>query len=268
MDVAQALKDTENALRDLIAEILSRKLGDEWVEKCGVKPDRLEKWKGRKQEEASRQEAGVVEERLLYYADFFDLETILHKHWANFAPHIRGLETMEVWLSELGKLRDPDAHRRELLPHQKHLVLGIAGEIRTRMIRYRSKAETGDDYYPRIESARDSLGNIYVPEQPFRLKVVVTHMRLRPGDRIDYVVTASDPLGAEIEYRYYKKTIYPLSNWVKDDSVSVEVQKDDVGESYSVRAEIRSPREFHAQGDYDDWVSFTYEVLPPKVPRG
>ena len=31
---------------------------------------------------------------------------------------------MEVWLNELEALRDADAHRRELLPHQKHLALG------------------------------------------------------------------------------------------------------------------------------------------------
>jgi hypothetical protein len=45
---------------------------------------------------------------------------------------------MDVFVSELGKLRDPDAHRRELLPHQKHLVYGIAGEVRTRITRYAS----------------------------------------------------------------------------------------------------------------------------------
>ena len=72
---------------------------------------------------------------------------------------------MDVWLSELEKLRDPEARRRELLPHQKHLAIGISGEIRNRLIRYRSKQETSEDYYPRIESVRDSLGNIWTPEK-------------------------------------------------------------------------------------------------------
>ena len=40
-------------------------------------------------------------------------------------------KTMEVWLDELEKLRNPDAHRRELLPHQKQLAAGIAGETGT-----------------------------------------------------------------------------------------------------------------------------------------
>jgi len=155
IDVTQALKDTENVLRDLIAEILRKKHGEKWAEKCGVTPDRLEQWTRRKEEEGKRQEGGAVEERILYYADFYDLKTILQKNWSDFAPIFGDWKTMEVHLSELEKLRDPEAHRRELLPHQKHLILGIAGEIRTRMIRYRSKEETGEDYYLRIESVRE-----------------------------------------------------------------------------------------------------------------
>lgn len=161
MDLTQALKDTENSLRDFIASILRSKFGDEWINKCGVSEDRIEKWKSRKVDEEKRQETGVVEERLLYYADFYDLKNILKKHWNEFTVALGDLKTMEVWLSELEKLRDPDAHRRELLPHQKHLALGIAGEIRTRMIKFRSKQETSEDVFPRIESIRDSLGNIY-----------------------------------------------------------------------------------------------------------
>ncbi|MCX5718513.1 MAG: Swt1 family HEPN domain-containing protein [Nitrospirae bacterium] len=149
MDVTQALRDTENALRDFIASALSKSLGDDWVEKCGVPPDRIQKWKDRKLVEESRQESGVVDERLIYYADFFDLKTILKKNWSGeFSEALGDWKTMEVWLNELEKLRDPDAHRRELLPHQKHLALGIAGEIRTRLpiefrleVRNRSKTE-------------------------------------------------------------------------------------------------------------------------------
>ena len=119
MDTTQALKDTENALRDFIADMLSKSFGQGWEEKCGVSADRVEKWRERKKVEATRQETGVVDERLLYYADFYDLKNILKKHWsAIFSPALGDLKTFDVWLSELEKLRDPDAHRRELLPHQ------------------------------------------------------------------------------------------------------------------------------------------------------
>src|SRR5580704_16062292 len=125
MDVTQELRDTENALRDFISSMLSEKLGADWVDNCGPSPDRIENWRKRKATEEKRQESGVVEERLLYYADFYDLETILKKHWTHFSDVLGDWKTMDVFLKELGRLRDPDAHRRELLPHQKHLVLGI-----------------------------------------------------------------------------------------------------------------------------------------------
>lgn len=59
---------------------------------------------------------------------------------------------MEVFLTELEKLRDPEAHRRELMPHQKALAYGISGEIRTQITRFRSEQDTGESYFPRIES--------------------------------------------------------------------------------------------------------------------
>jgi hypothetical protein len=81
MDITQTLKDTENALRDFIAFILQQKLGIEWIDKSGASKERIEIWKNRKGSEDKRQEAGVVEERLIYYADFYDLRTILQKNW-------------------------------------------------------------------------------------------------------------------------------------------------------------------------------------------
>ena len=69
-----------------------------------------------------------MEERLIYYADFYDLKTILKKNWdTSFADALGDWKTFDVWLTELEKLRDPDAHRRELLPHQKSLIIGISG---------------------------------------------------------------------------------------------------------------------------------------------
>ena len=82
MDITQSLKDAENSLRDFISSVLIRKLGEDWVEKCGVSPERISVWQGRKVTEEKRQRAGVVDERLLYYADFYDLKTILKKHWS------------------------------------------------------------------------------------------------------------------------------------------------------------------------------------------
>jgi hypothetical protein len=119
MDLTQALKDTENSLRDFIASVLEKKIGGDWMSKCGVTAERLKQWQDRKTVEGKRQTGGVVEPRLIYYADFYDIKTILEKNWDKFSEAFGEWKTMRVYLNELETLRDPDAHRRELLPHQR-----------------------------------------------------------------------------------------------------------------------------------------------------
>ncbi len=164
MDVTQELKATENSLRDFIEYVLSQSIGQDWLERCGVTPKRIEGWKKRKKVELKRLKGRGVEERLIYFADFSDLKTILQKNWGTeFSEAFGEFKDMEVFLSILEGFRNPEAHRRELLPHQKQLALGISGEIRTQIIRYRSSKETTEGFFPRIESVRDSLGNVWTP---------------------------------------------------------------------------------------------------------
>ncbi len=264
MDITQSLKDTENSLRDFIAQILRKKFGDTWVEECGVTTKRIQHWRDRKLVEEQRQESGVVEERLIYYADFYDLRTILEKHWSEFVDALGDLKTMRVLLSELEKLRDPDAHRRELLPHQKHLALGIAGEIRTRLIRYRSKQETSEDYFPRIESVRDNLGNIWTVDYPSPI-ALITGMTLRVGDPVDFVITASDPLGADLEYNINFNR-GDLGPWQKNNTISLTISNFHVGKDVFFALFVRSPRDSHAKNlGYDHVISFIYDILPKRV---
>src|ERR1039458_6350117 len=136
IEATQAIREVENLLRDFIAGTLETAFGSDWTEKCGVTPERIEKWKQRKTDEQRRQEGGVVEPRIIYYADFYDLGNILKRNWEKFSPALGDLKTVEVYLGELEKMRDAGAHGRDLLPHQKQLANGIAGEIRTRLIRF------------------------------------------------------------------------------------------------------------------------------------
>ncbi|MBI5779004.1 MAG: hypothetical protein HZA49_06070 [Planctomycetes bacterium] len=263
IDITQSLKDTENSLRDFIALMLQQKLGESWVEKCGVTPERITKWNEKKSIEEKRQKTGTVEERLIYYADFYDLKTILEKNWADvFAQVFSEWKTMKVWLEELEKLRDPDAHRRELLPHQKHLAMGIAGEIRSLLIRYRSKNETGEDYFPRIESVRDSIGNIWAPKE-YPDTICFTKTILRPNDIIDFIVTASDPKGEALKYGISTDTSKSLT-WQKENTFSIKILKEDIRHSFHITLFICSCRDYHAQGKWDDFVHFVYQILPNK----
>ncbi|MBW3636613.1 MAG: hypothetical protein KY445_09145 [Armatimonadetes bacterium] len=260
MDITQALRDAENALRDFIAATLEKSLGAGWLEKCGVSEEKLKKWDDRKKTEAKRQRSGAVEERGLYYADFYDLKEILKKNWeSDFKAVFGDWKTLEVWLTELEKYRDPDAHRRELLPHQKNLVIGISGEIRNQIVRYRSRQESLEDYYPRIESARDSFGNIWTPGS---VRAVSTKILLRLNDEVGFVVTASDPKNDELDFGILINNQYPIE-WQKSNSFSFRILELSV-RKLEVAIYIKSPREYRANDFFDDFVVFYYSVLPPK----
>ena len=260
MDVNQALKDAENALRDFLELALSRQYGSTWMEKCGVSAERIQQWKDRQQEESKSLSSGSLDERLIYYADFYDIETILKKNWSGEVKSALGdQKTILVFLGVLGKLRNPDAHRRELLPHQKSLVIGIAGEIRTRLVRYRSQQDSSSDkYYPCIESVRDNYGNIWTPGNPLQINTI-----LRPGDYLEFVVSASDPFGEEIEYT---ATCYSGPNPIKEseNTFSLRIEDSHVRDKSDIEFFISSKRSYHRHGSLDDRVRFSYKVLPPR----
>jgi hypothetical protein len=261
VDVTQALRDTENALREFIAATLEPALGSDWIDKCGVSPERIAKWRERQSEERRRQEAGVVEERLLYYADFYDLKTILKKQWqGDFSEALGEWKRFEVLFDELARFRDPDAHRRELLPHQKSFVLGIEGDIRARLIRWRSRRERVDDCFPRIESIRDSLGNLWTSSTP--AVTFDTGTTLRPGDKIDIVVTARDPEDLRLEYRLAVVGKDDPSDWQESSVFSLEIKEAHISANLFIDLQIRSPRSYHAGPSYDQSVVFMYSVLP------
>jgi hypothetical protein len=273
-DITQYLKDTENSLRDFIAFVLQKALGRNWEEKSGVTPERILKWNERKDDERKRQVGGVVEERLIYYADFYDIPTILKKHWNHFTAALGDWKTIETFLGELEKLRDPDAHRRELLPHQKYLAAGIAGEIRTRLVRFRSKQEASDDYFPRIESVRDNFGNIWVPDseelkgetfltRSFRWRE--TNTLLRPDDVLEFVITASDPLGEKLSYMLYHPHQGDLIPWQDNHEMVLRITKHLIQKECFLCPMIKSSRDYHAHRGYDDIAAFKYVVLPPKI---
>ena len=70
VEATQAIRNVENLLRDFIAGTLVKSAGSNWMDKCGVSPERIAKWKQRRDEERKRQQGGVVEPRIIYYADF------------------------------------------------------------------------------------------------------------------------------------------------------------------------------------------------------
>jgi len=264
LDASQALRDAENALRDLISVTLESSFGQDWISKCGVTAERIDKWKQRKAEEIKRQDGITAEERILYYSDFYDLAVILKKHWNLFSAVFGDWRRIEIYLDDLGQLRNSDAHRRELLPHQARLAEGVAGEIRTRIIRYRSKMETAQDCFPRIECVRDNLGHIWTPQSATSSGGnLFTNTILRSGDVLNLIVTASDPLGEALQYQFALQHLRQ-GKWQDSHEYTYTIAESDIGKNFSVNISVRSLRPYHAHTSWDDNVDFFYDVLPTK----
>jgi hypothetical protein len=148
------------------------------------------------------------------------------------------------------------------MPHQEQLILGIDGEIRTRLAKYRSKRATGRDCFPCIDSLRDNFGNVWTPTSQS-----ISPTNLRVGDRLDVVVTASDPEGREIEF-WLEFGSSAAMTMVRTKSargeLSVTIGEEHIGEQ-QVDAKIVSSRSFHRWGAWDDRACFRYLVLPSKI---
>jgi hypothetical protein len=82
--------------------VLRRAHGDAWQDRCGVTADRVGRWRDRQRAEAARHPAGTVEPRLLYFADFYDLRTIVGKSWdGEVGAALGDRRTTEVFLNQL-----------------------------------------------------------------------------------------------------------------------------------------------------------------------
>lgn len=272
MDVSVALRRAENLIRDTLHQVLSQSIGPDWTNTCGVSNDRLEKWQERQLEEQKKK--GQSDPRLIYYADFYDLATVVRKSWSNGLSEIfLDLKETEVLLKILEGLRNPEAHRREFLPFEVQLASGISGRIRSQITRYYSRMETSESYYPRFEFAQDSIGNTYSIGQG---KSITSQFKLRPGDQVQFKLVASDPMGEDVEYLVYPNSIQGVNaarngelEWSGGGDFSFDIQPENVGKRFIFIAAVRSKREFRAElehvlGKIDDKIVFEYEVLPPR----
>ncbi len=255
MDVRQILLDTESALRDFVSVIMQQQHGDDWLFQSGLSDDRLAILQKLQAEFDEKKISLQEENQLLNYGNLMDLKTILTRNWiGDFELCFGDLQTIEVYLSTLHRYYDSDANNRSLLTHQKHLILGISGFLRNRMVVYRSWKDGDKHGFPRIESVRDNLGNIWVLGKPKKIK---TGLQLRTGDMLEFVVTAIDPEGLDLEYR-----IFP-NKWSTGNVLLMEVNEKHIGSQSIFHIGIKSPRKHHAFPlGYDDRVTFEYEVLP------
>ena len=94
------------------------------------------------------------------------------------------------------------------------------------------------------------------------MKNVFTEMTLRPGDSIEFIVTASDPEDLTLEYGIEIRN--ESIKWQSLNSFEVKITAEHISRIFKICLYIKSSRDYHASHSYDDYVEFFYKVLPPR----
>lgn len=258
IDADTELKILENSIRDIISFVLNKKFGTNWIDQLKISDERVKKWKEKQLIEEARLKGNILENRLIYYSDFYDLKSIIDKHWNDGLIEVfHDKKTVTLFLEEAEKLRDPNAHRRELFDYQKHLIKGVSGELRTRIMKYRGKKENPEDFFPMIESVTDNLGNrISSTGNP---QLISSNQAVKSGDIIEIIAHSTDPLGDSIEFSIERNGKH---NWTKENRAKIIFDNDDIGLTCDIYIYVRSLRDFHAYHDHDDRIIIRYIVLP------
>jgi hypothetical protein len=257
MDIYQKLRDAEYALKDHIDVVLQEKIGTDWIARCGIREERLETW--RKRMDAVDPGGEGTGERLIAYGDLPDLALILREHWsAVFSDVFGDLATMEAYLRVLERYRD--SGRRELWMYEKCLIYGISGDILARIARYRHRRETAEDYFPKIDEVLDNMGNRWTCGMG---KMVFTRALLKPGDDLEVIVKVFDPDNWALQYGIKPDSSLDIS-WGDSSRLFYRVKEGDVRQPFIVTLLVRSSRNYHAMGSFDDFVNLGYAVVPQK----
>jgi len=260
-DVGDSLVAAENALRDLIESVLGGTA--DWIRSSGLSVDRLGRIEARRQEETASRGRGVakVEDRVLYYAGLYGLQTSIEKNWPKCASCLGDKRAFTAMFDRLEDFRNPEAHGRELLPFERHLAIGISGEIRNRVAIYRSGYGPTKEYFPHIESIRDQFGHV-VSGSAQGQELESTGIILHPGDEVVFELRAWDPGAVPFRWQF---GIYPFVNEdiaLEDGMFRWHVEDTHIGDSVRPAFVLVSERPYHRSGSHDDLAMFSYRVLP------
>ena len=276
MDPAAAVTVCETALRTLMELAYAKAHGDDWLQHIAAAERRAD-WSKREQEEQKRRGnrgVAVVPQAGLSYSHLFDLIEIADAHWQPLSAALgKKADTLPL-LKRLDTVRNAVAHGRPLVPFERDLISGIAGQIRNQVTIYMSTADPAGDIYPRIEWFADGLGTEAAPCQPDDNYLWVLDGRaysLQAGDVLTFDCTATDPQGRDI--------VWTIEQNSGEAAVSVTVasqemahltwtcNKNSVSEHFSLTVSMSATgTTYHRGGFRDSWVDCRYVVRPP-TPR-
>ncbi|MFW2513308.1 Swt1 family HEPN domain-containing protein [Demequina sp. SO4-13] len=263
VDPADSVRIAETDLRRLVRSVLEQELGPNWLAKSGLSEQRLERIPERMSEEAKRRKSVVTSIDPLDFLEVTDLATIISKHWAEFKPILGDKKHIDTYMSRLASFRNPSAHSRPLMAHEKMLLAGIAGEIRNLVTIHRSSQDVTGDYYPVIESVHDNFGHATGPTGLENMHIVPTNKWLQVGDVLRWECAGRDPQGRELTWRVAHHGRRPIQAIGETASLEWTVSEEDVGDRFQPDITLTAESKYHRHTGYDDRVYFVYGVVPP-----
>jgi hypothetical protein len=264
LEPSAAIAIIETDLRRLVEVVLRSSEGPEWWDKV-LPPEAKKQLQERHDEEAKRRNPALVPSGLMAYTHLYQLTDIIKKRWQVFSPALGTMRDFVVLMDKVEDFRNAPAHSRELLPHERALLAGIAGEIRTKVTVYLSQQSPDSKFYPVIELVRDSFGNESVPIDSTDHDIVSTELQLKVGQDVQFECRGWDPQGRELTWTYTSNPLARSKEIVKGNSISFTFRPNDndVGVGCFVDITMASSGKYHRHGKYDQQVSFHYQVEPP-----
>lgn len=188
------INEYENTLRRLIINILGGE--DKDVEKYKVTENRINQWIEKRNIEQKKNNGILFENRILFYSDFYDLQTIIDKNWESFLPVLNDKKRWLVFFQEVEKYRNTIAHGRQLIKSQENLLSGIVMDLKNTITIFHNKNNMKEDFFIEIIRITDNLGNSWSKSIFDRSETPI----LRVGDEYEINIEANDPKDREIEY--------------------------------------------------------------------
>jgi hypothetical protein len=263
VEPTESIAIIEVDLRHLVEAVMGQVHGPKWHETL-LSADVLAKLTARMEEEERRRTPVKVPSAVLAYTHLFELRQIIEKHWDTFSVALGAKKEFMVLMDKVEDFRNAPAHSRQLLPHERSLLEGVAGDIRTRVTVYLSQQSPDAKYYPVIESVRDSFGNTVENSNPRYGGAAHTGLRLQVGQTVEFECRGWDPQDRELTW-WYGPSFASMGKSVKGSSTNLAytIKDEDVGVTFFIEIDLVSDGPYHRHTGYDQRATFHYEVEPP-----
>jgi hypothetical protein len=256
VEPTEAINLVEVVLRDLVRLVL----GDVWMQSRRVEIDKLEE---KRREDIAKRRGTAVNEDLLAYTEFTQLQEIILDNWDKFAPALGKQKYIAAYFDRLNAFRNPAMHSRPLREFERDLVNGIVGELRNLAVIYRTTKGPDMEYYPKIEQVTDSFGN--TPRVGLDVGI---QLRLKVGDVVKFDCRGWDPQDRTLIWQMREGIgFHQILAEAQGSEVTFELVITDeiVQEQLIVTIDMKSDGQYHRNKYWDDSCRFYYAVDPPSV---